>query len=223
VCLPASINNDLPGSELSIGADTALNSIVSDVDKIKQTAVASHRCFVVEVMGHDCGYLALLSGLATGAERVYLPEEGISLDDLQADVALLIDGFRKGKRLGLVIRGERAEPIYTTGFLHALFEKEGRGLFDVRQSVLGHVQQGGAPSPFDRIQATRLAARCVEYLGEHAGSGGGSSAFIGLQSGRVRFTPLDQLPALTRTGVQRPVHQWWLGLRPLADMMARRT
>ena len=86
VCMPMTINNDVPGTELSIGSDTALNSIVSDVDKIRQSAVASRRVFVVEVMGRDCGYLALLSGLATGAERVYLPEEGITLDDLTADV-----------------------------------------------------------------------------------------------------------------------------------------
>ena len=85
--MPMTINNDLPGTELSIGSDTALNSIVSDVDKIQQSAVASRRVFVVEVMGRDCGYLALISGLATGAERVYLPEEGITLDDLTADVA----------------------------------------------------------------------------------------------------------------------------------------
>jgi 6-phosphofructokinase 1 len=223
VCLPASINNDLPGSELSIGADSALNSIVGDVDKIKQSAVASHRCFVVEVMGHECGYLALLGGLATGAERVSLSEEGISLSDLQSDVTYLMDGFRQGKRLGLVIRGEGAEPIYTTSFLHSLFEKEGGGLFDVRQAVLGHVQQGGAPSPFDRIQATRLAATCVDYLAEHAGSdsGGDHSAVIGLLSGRIRFTPVQQLPALTDPHARRPFDQWWLGLRPLAEMMAR--
>ena len=83
VCVPASINNDLPASDLSIGSDSALNSIVTDVDKIKESAVASHRCFIVEVMGHDCGYLALMAGLATGAEQVYLPEEGISLARLQ--------------------------------------------------------------------------------------------------------------------------------------------
>ena len=83
VCLPASINNNLPGSELSIGADTALNNIVEAVDKIKQSAVAPRRCFVVEVMGRYCGYLALMSGLATGAERVYLHEEGVTLHDLQ--------------------------------------------------------------------------------------------------------------------------------------------
>ena len=83
ICMPASINNNLPGSEISIGSDSALNSIVEAVDKIKQSAVASQRCFVVEVMGRRCGYLALLSGLATGAERVYMHEEGVTLADLQ--------------------------------------------------------------------------------------------------------------------------------------------
>ena len=87
VCLPMTINNDVPGTELSIGSDTALNSIVADVDKIRQSAVATRRVFVVEVMGRECGYLALLSGLATGAERIYLPEEGITLDDLTADAS----------------------------------------------------------------------------------------------------------------------------------------
>src|SRR5690606_11428099 len=153
VCLPASINNDLPGSELSIGADSALNSIVADVDKIKQSAVASHRCFVVEVMGHDCGYLPLMAGLATGAEHVFLPEEGITLEAVSAAVTEMVAGFNAGKRLGLVIRGELADPNYTTDVLRAIFEKEGGDLFDVRQAVLGHVQQGGSPSPFDRIQA----------------------------------------------------------------------
>ena len=147
VCLPAAINNDLPGSEVAIGADTALNNIVSDVDKIKQSAVASGRCFVVEVMGRDCGYLALMSGLATGAERTYLPEEGISLHDLETDVLNLKDGFRNGKRLGLVITSEGSDPVYNSGFIKELFERESEGLFSVRQSILGHVQQGGDPSP----------------------------------------------------------------------------
>lgn len=220
VCLPASINNDLPGSDLSIGADTALNSIVSDVDKIKQSAVASRRCFVVEVMGHDCGYLALMSGLATGAERVYLPEEGITLDRLRADLYDLRAGFRGGKRLGLVIRSENAEPVYTTAFIRALFEKEGGDLFDAREAVLGHVQEGGDPSPFDRIQATRLAARCLERLVTEARSDDPRSAFIGLRAGRVSFTDLRHLPDLTQAGVQRPVDQPWLSLRPLAEVMA---
>jgi 6-phosphofructokinase 1 len=222
VCLPASINNDLPASEISVGSDTALNSIVSDVDKIKQSAVAARRCFVVEVMGHDCGYLALMSGLATGAERVYLPEEGITLDDLQIDVHALAEGFRQGKRLGLVINSEYADRIYTSGFMNALFEKEGGDLFDVREAILGHVQQGGNPSPFDRIQATRMAAKCVEFLAEQASSPAPVSAFAGLQAGRVEFTDLARLPDLVEPGVQRPVRQPWLSLRPMADVMAGR-
>jgi 6-phosphofructokinase 1 len=221
ICLPASINNNLPGSQLSIGADTALNNIIADVDKIKQSAVASRRCFVVEVMGRDCGYLALISGLATGAERVYLPEEGVSLADLQADVNNLVEGFEHGKRLGLMIRNENADPLYTTDFMCPLFEKEGGDLFDVRQAILGHVQQGGNPSPFDRIQATRLAAKCIDFLIEEAGKPAPAAAAIGLQAGRAEFTSLEDLPRLVEKGYQRPREQWWLEIRPIAKLMAQ--
>jgi 6-phosphofructokinase 1 len=219
VCLPATINNDLPATELTIGSDTALNSIVADVDKIKQSAVASRRCFVVEVMGRDCGYLALMSGLATGAERVYLPEEGITLSDLTADVRALTEGFRSGKRLGLVIRSENADPVYTTGFIRALFEKEGGDLFDAREAILGHIQEGGDPSPFDRIQATRLTARCIDFLSEQLESGSRASAMIGFQSGRLQFTDLTSYPNLVERDAQRPVEQRWMARRPLARIM----
>jgi len=218
LCLPASINNDLPGSELSVGADTALNAIVSDVDKIKQSAVASHRCFVVETMGRDCGYLSLMSAMATGAERVYLPEEGVTLDSLLEDVDYLRSGFKSGKRLGLIVHGEGADPVYRSDFVRTLLEKEGRDLFDVRLAVLGHVQQGGAPSPFDRIQATRLARRCVDYLVEHHEQR--ASAMIGLQGGRVHFTELAAFPILHEPHAQRPIQQTWTALRPMARVMA---
>ncbi|MCA1783587.1 MAG: 6-phosphofructokinase [Intrasporangiaceae bacterium] len=221
VCLPASINNDLPGSELSIGADTALNSIISNLDKIKESAVSTHRCFVVETMGRQCGYLALMSGLASGAERLYLPEEGITLDDLATDVDWLRKGFAAGKRLGLVIRGEGADPIYTTGFIHALFERESQGLFDVRESILGHIQQGGSPSPFDRIQATRLAQRCINHLIDHAEDGGAGSAMAGLQGGRTTFTDLGEFAELRHETAERPKHQTWMDMRPIARVMAR--
>jgi 6-phosphofructokinase 1 len=219
VCLPMTINNDLPGTELSIGSDTALNSIVTDVDKIRQSAVATRRVFVVEVMGRDCGYLALLSGLATGAERIYLPEEGITLDDLTADVHGLADGFRSGKRLGLIIRNENADPVYTTGFITSLFEKEGGELFDARQAILGHIQEGGDPSAFDRIQATRLTARCVEFLAEQLESGARASAMIGFQSGRLQFTDLTSYPTLIEQDLQRPLEQRWMDRRGLAKIM----
>jgi 6-phosphofructokinase 1 len=219
VCLPMTINNDLPGTELSIGSDTALNSIVSDVDKIRQSGVATRRVFVVEVMGRDCGYLALFSGLATGAERIYLPEEGITLADLTTDVRAFANGFRSGKRHGLIIRSENADPVYTTGFITSLFEKEGGELFDARQAILGHVQEGGDPSAFDRIQTTRLTARCVEFLAEQLESGGRAGAMIGFQSGRLQFTDLASYPNLIEQDVQRPLEQRWMAACELAEIM----
>jgi len=220
VCLPASIDNNLPGSQLSIGADTALNNIIANVDKIKESAVATRCCFVVEVMGGDCGYLALLGGMATGAERVYLPEEGVSLADLQADVNRLIAGFKSGKRLGLMIRNEHADPFYSTAFMRALFEREGGDLFEVRQAILGHMQQGGKPSPFDRIQATRLAARSIEFLSEKAAAKEAVVTAVGLQGGRVEFTGLEDFPRLVEEGVRRVRDPWWLRLRRVARVMA---
>jgi 6-phosphofructokinase 1 len=221
VCLPASINNNLPGSEFSIGADTALNNIVDSVDKIKQSAVATRRCFVVEVMGHWCGYLALMSALATGAEHFYLPEDGITLDELQEDVHSLKKGFNMGKRLGLVIRNEDANPIYSTSFICALFEEEGKDVFDVRPAILGHLQQGGDPSPFDRIQATRLATLCLEHLIEQCSQADTTGGFIGLQDGKFIFHDMRDFDRMADLKYQRPRQQWWLSLKPIAHTMAK--
>jgi 6-phosphofructokinase 1 len=221
VCLPASINNNLPGSEFSIGADTALNSIADAVDKIKQSAIATRRCFVVEVMGHYCGYLALMGGLASGAERVYMNEEGVTLGDLQADVEALSEGFKSGKQLGLMIRNEFANKVYTTQFMCALFEEEGKDLFDVRPAILGHLQQGGDPSPFDRIQATRLARLCLEFLIQECDQTGKQIAFIGLQKGQFKFHDMRDFERMVDMEHQRPREQWWLELRPIARLLAQ--
>jgi 6-phosphofructokinase 1 len=220
VCLPATIDNNLPGSELSIGADTALNTIVEAVDKIKQSAVALRRCCIVEVMGRYCGYLALMGGLATGAERVYLNEDGITLRHLQDSLRRMLSQFKDRKRLGLIIRNEFANATYTTDFMRTLFEEESHGLFDVRQIILGHMQQGGDPSPFDRVQATRLAARCINYLIEQAESEAPESAFIGLEAGKVTFHPLEDFQRMVDEGCARPKKQWWLELKPIAEKLA---
>jgi 6-phosphofructokinase 1 len=221
VCMPASINNNLPGSEFSIGVDTALNNIVDAVDKIKQSAVATRRCFVVEVMGHWCGYLALMGGLATGAERVYLNEEGVTLKDLQKDVETLSKGFEMGKRLGLMIRNEYANDIYSTTFMCSLFEEEGKDLFDVRPAILGHQQQGGDPSPYDRIQATRLARLCLEHLIERCEKKSDAISFIGLQGGKYKFEDMRDFPRKVDFEHQRPIDQWWMSLRPIARLLAK--
>ncbi len=221
VCLPTTIDNDRPGSELSIGADTALNSIVWAVDQIKQSAVASRRCFVVETMGRYCGYLALMGGLATGAERVYIHEEGITLHDLQDDVDHLVTGFSGGKRLGLLVRNESAHPVYTTDFMVRLFEVEGKEAFDVRQAILGHLQQGGNPSPFDRVQGTKLAVHSIDFLLDRLREGNPSQVFIGLEGGKIQFTEMADYPRLADQEFGRPKTQWWMDLRPIARVLAQ--
>ncbi len=221
ICMPATIDNDLPATELSIGADTALNSIVNAVDKIKQSAVASRRVFVVEVMGGRCGYLALMSALASGAERVYLAEEGVTLADLVDDVRQLINGFSEGKRLGVMIRNELANETYDTRFMCALFEEEGGDLFDVRQSILGHIQQGGNPTPFDRNLASRLAADCIEYLEAQWDTDEPQSAVVGLLGSTMDFTNLEDIPRMMNRQERRPHEQWWMALRPIARVLAQ--
>jgi 6-phosphofructokinase 1 len=168
-------------------------------------------------MGHHCGYLALMSGLATGAERVYTNEFGVTAEKLMGDLKRIISDFDNGKYLGLVIRNEKANPFYTTDFIGALFEEEGQGRFDVRKSILGHLQQGGVPSPFDRLQAVRMAAHCVDYLD----SGAQEAAFLGLSKGHYKMHPMEQFKKLAAEHHHRPKDQWWLDLYgPLAVSMS---
>ena len=221
VCIPAGIDNSLPGSELSIGADTALNAIVEAVDKIKQSAVAWRRAFVVEVMGRYCGYLAVMSGLATGAERVFTHEEGITMAALEKDLEGLAEGFRKGKRLALMIRNENASPVFTTDFLRRLFEEEGTGLFDSRQAILGHLQQGGDPTPFDRIVATRSAARAVEVLLEEIGKDEPAASYLGFQAGRLTTFPLADLPSHVEDAFERAKAPWWRAVEPVVRLLGQ--
>ena len=191
------------------------------MDKIKQSAVASKRVFVVEVMGHYCGYLALMGAMATGAERAYLNEEGVSLYDMAYDVERLNVGFTRGKRLGLLIRNELANEIYTTAFMHALFEEEGGDLYDVRQAILGHMQQGGDPSPFDRIYATRLVADCIDFMEDQIGNDDYISACVGQLDGEITFTDFIDIPRLLDMEHNRPKKQWWMALRDIVKIMAQ--
>jgi 6-phosphofructokinase 1 len=222
ILLPATIDNNIPNSELSVGADSALNLIVDSIDRLRQAGTASRRCFVVETMGGYCGYLALLGGLSGGAVRVYLHEEGITLEDLADDVERMVASFRVGQRLFLAVLNERASPMYTSEFLCRLFEQESQGLFDAREVVLGQTQQGGAPSPFDRILGTRLAAHSIDWLSYQVDSASTGGAVIGLHEGRVRVLPLPDAGALADWEHRRPLEQWWMQLRPIIDVLASR-
>jgi 6-phosphofructokinase 1 len=222
ICLPATIDNNIPGSDFSVGADSALNLIVDAIDRLRHTGTASRRCFVVETMGNYCGYLALLGGLSGGAVRVYLHEEGITLKDLAADVERMVESFRAGQRLFLTVLNERASPMYTSEFLCRLFEQESQGLFDAREVVLGQTQQGGAPSPSDRVLGTRLAAHAIAWLIDEIDTAGADGAVIGLKEGKVQVLSLHDAGELADWEHRRPRHQWWLRLRPLIDVLASR-
>ena len=220
VCVPASIDNNLPGSELSIGSDTALNVVTEAIDRLKVSGAAAKRAFVVETMGRYCGFLALVSGLAGGAERVYLHEEGLSLEALQADVAWLRESFATGRKLFLAVRNEEANPLYSTDFIARVLEEEGRGHYDVRQAVLGHVQQGGSPSPFDRLLAARLVSHALATLGDQFAAGTAESLYLGLTDGEVRRFGITHLNDDVDLKFRRPRQQWWLALRPVLEAVA---
>ena len=220
LCIPASIDNNLPGSELSIGADTALNVIADALDKIKMSGSAAQRCFVVETMGRYCGYLALMSGLAGGAERVYLNEEGITLDQLNHDVHWLNEEFSTGRKLFLAIRNEYANQHFTTDFIARLLEEAGGHKYDVRQSILGHIQQGGQPTPFDRLHATRLVSRGLDILAEELASEEPDSWYIGLVASRIEKAPLQYMHDFIDPKHRRPRKQWWLDLRKVQAAVA---
>lgn len=221
LCVPGTIANNIPATESSIGADTALNNILDAVDKIKQSAVASRRVFVVEVMGADCGYLAVISALASGAERAYINEEGVTLKDLQQDLRMLIRRFEMGNKLGLVITSEKASETYSTHFVASLFKEEGKKIFDVRESILGHLQQGGEPSAWDRTSAAVLMGYCIELIKQGEGQintlRSGAVGFIG---GQVAFTPNEEWKEMMHPNYRRPKSQWWMSLIPTLKILA---
>jgi 6-phosphofructokinase 1 len=134
----------------------------------------------------------------------------------------LRESFAAGKRLGLMIRSENANARYTTDFISAIFEEEGGNLFDVRVSVLGHLQQGGDPQPFDRILASRMMAKVIEYIDDHCKvkESNPPAYGIGHIAGEMRMTPLEEVMRMSDEKLQRPREQWWLRLRPIAHLMA---
>jgi 6-phosphofructokinase 1 len=120
-----------------------------------------------------------------------------------------------------MIRNEYANHIYSTQFICSLFEEEGKDVFDVRPAILGHLQQGGDPSPFDRIQANRLASLCLEFLIDECNKQGDSNAFIGLQNGKIQFHDMRDFERMVENEYQRPREQWWMDLRPIAKLLAQ--
>ena len=173
-------------------------------------------------MGKYCGYLALMTGLASGAERVYLHEEGITLDRLSADSKWMRRSFAQGRELVLAIRNELANPMYTTDVLARIFEEEGGQIFDVRQTIVGHLQQGGAPTPFDRLLGTRLASRALRVIDEQFTAGETECFYLGLVESSLQARPFAGMMAEMDPQFRRPKSQWWLGLKPIVEAVSVR-
>jgi len=182
----------------AIGADTALNIAIEAIDRLKVTASSHQRAFLVEVMGRDCGYLALMAGIAGGAEAVVIPEVETDPEALAKE---LCGAYDRGKPHAIVVVAEGAH--YNAEGLARYFKENGERLgFELRATILGHVQRGGTPTAFDRLLATRTGTAATEYLsrGEHG-------VLVGLLKGEIAATPLDVV-ASTKKPLDLRLIEW---------------
>ncbi len=189
VGIASTIDNDLIGSDLTIGVDTALNIALEAIDRLKVTASSHHRAFILEVMGRNCGYLALMAGLAGGAEAITVPEVPT---DPEAIAQEMISAYEHGKAHALIIAAEGAE--YNAQKLTEYFEthKERLG-FSVRSTILGHVQRGGSPGAFDRILASRLGDGAIQAIAREQ-----YGVLVGQIRSELAFTPLEEVVGKTK-------------------------
>lgn len=233
--LPATISNNVPGTEYSLGSDTCLNELVSYCDKIKQSASASRRrVFVIETQGGRSGYIATLAGLSVGAVAVYTPEEGININMLAADINHLKDVFAKDSgqsRAGrLILINEKASKVYTARLIADMIREEAENRFEARDSIPGHVQQGGTPSAMDRTRAVRLAIKCIEHLEKFEDRSDAtlladplSCSVIGIKGASVVFSAMKDVEEKeTDWTNRRPKDEFWLGLKSVVDVLSGR-
>lgn len=204
VGVASTIDNDLYGSEITIGVDTALNIALEAIDRLKVTASSHQRAFLIEVMGRDCGYLALTAALAGGAEAVVIPEMEIDPDALAAEIR---SAYQRGKPHALVVVAEGAR-YNAERLVHHFKEHRERLGFEIRATTLGHTQRGGTPGAFDRLLATRFGAAAVKTLAM-----GESGVLVGLLKGELATTPLTEVVAN-----KKPID---LSLMELARTLAR--
>jgi len=181
--IPGTIDNDIAGTSHTIGYDTALNTVVDVIDKIRDTASSHNRLFFVEVMGRDVGHIALNVGVGAGAEEILIPEEDLGLDRL---LESLTRSKESGKSSSIVIVAE-GDKIGKNVFELKDYVEENLPEYEVRVSVLGHMQRGGSPSCFDRVLASRMGVKAVESLLE-----GKSNLMVGLKSDKITVTPLSK-------------------------------
>jgi 6-phosphofructokinase 1 len=239
IVLPATVSNNVPGTEYSLGSDTCLNTLIGFCDAIRQSASSSRRrVFVIETQGGRSGYLATMAGLSIGALAVYIPEEGITLNMIARDIEFLRENFKNDKgasRAGkIILRNERASNTYTTQMIADMIKEEAGGRFESRSAVPGHYQQGGKPSPMDRVRAMRMSIKCMQFiednfLGETKDEIMNeplSASVIGIQGSEVVFSPLGGVDGLedaeTDWKDRRPKNEFWRPMKGTVDILSGR-
>lgn len=184
VGVASTIDNDLFGSEITIGVDTALNIALEAIDRLKITASSHQRAFLLEVMGRDCGYIALMSGIAGGAEFIVIPEVEVEPEAIANEIR---EAYRRGKKHAIIVVAEGAK--YNAEALIQYFKQHSEVVgFELRATILGHIQRGGMPGAFDRILATRLGAAATAALAR-----GEYGVLVGLNKGQITTTPLSEV------------------------------
>ena len=188
--IPGTIDNDIFGTDFTIGFDTASNTATEAIDKIRDTASSHNRLFFIEVMGRNAGFLALYSGIAGGAEEILIPEENIGIDKL---VESLRRSKRAGKTSSIVVVAE-GDKTGKNVFELAKYVDENLKEYESRVVIVGHIQRGGCPTTFDRVLASRLGVKAVEALLD-----GQNQIMVGFKNNKVTYTPLSDAIRLSRT------------------------
>jgi len=235
VILPATVSNNVPGTEYSLGSDTCLNALVEFCDTCRQSASSSRRrVFVIETQGGQSGYIATIAGLSIGALAVYTPEEGISIKMLDKDIDHLREIFTRDRgqsRAGkIILRNEQASTTYTTELIANMIKEEGKGRFEARVGIPGHFQQGKEPSPMDRVRGVRFGVKSLQHLESFAGKSRQeiaddpmSAAVIGIRGAKVMFGDMEIVEKKeTDWKHRRPKNEFWMDLKDLVDTLSGR-
>lgn len=183
ICIPGTIDNDLTGTDYTIGYDTATNTAVEAIDKIRDTALSHNRLFFIEVMGRNSGYIAVNSGIAGGAAAVIIPEETISFDDL---MTLLTAGEGSSKKSNLIVVAEGSKIGGATELAKKVAERS--DYFDIKVTVLGHLQRGGSPTYFDRVLASKMGVAAVEGI-----LNGQTDVMVGIRNNKIVYNSFDTI------------------------------
>jgi 6-phosphofructokinase 1 len=235
IMLPATVSNNVPGTEYSLGSDTCLNALLEYIDTCRQSAESSRRrVFVIETQGGESGYIATMAGLACGALAVYTPEDGVTLDMVRNDITHLRDTFAKDhgqdKAGKIILVNEKASKFFNAQTLNGLIENEAKGRFDTRVGIPGHFQQGKVPTPLDRCRAVRFAVRSMQHLEKYAtktrvqiAEDKQSAAVIGIRHAKVSVTSMEYLEDNeTDWKHRRPKVAHWAHMKTLGDILAGR-